>query len=192
MDNLAYQDEIRYELLNGTAVAMSPRPNVNHNIVSGNLFRIFGNFLKDKKCNAFSDGVDVHIDDANVVIPDAMIVCNQDIIKSDGIYGAPDLVVEVLSPTTAKNDKGYKKDLYEKAGVKEYWIVSINERLIEVYLSKDGKFVLDNVYSVIPDFMMKKMTEEEKEAVVTVFKTSLYEDLLIDIHDIFDKVMKQP
>ncbi|WP_411830076.1 Uma2 family endonuclease [Metasolibacillus meyeri] len=57
-----------------------------------------------------------------------MIICNQDIIKRDGIYGAPDLVVEVLSPSTARRDKGEKKALYEKHGVKEYWIISPDEK----------------------------------------------------------------
>lgn len=65
-----------------------------------------------------------------------MVVCNKDIIKKDGVHGVPDLIVEVISPSTAKKDKGYKKDLYETCGVKEYWLVDTDNRSIEVYLLK--------------------------------------------------------
>lgn len=186
MNNLAYNDEIRTELLNGKLVSMAPRPAINHNIVSGNIYRIFGEYLDGKPCIAFSDGVDVYLTENDRVIPDMMIVCNRDIIKKAGIYGTPDFIVEVLSPSTAKNDKGYKKELYEKAGVKEYWIVSIDERSIEVYLLKDGKYKLDNIYIVYPDYLLVKMTEEEKKKqVITEFQTSLYDDLTISLNKIF-------
>ena len=136
-NNLAYQAEPWEEKLNGQIILMSPRPSVNHNQLIGNIYHIFRSYLKGKACKAFTDGVDVFLTDKDNVIPDAMIVCNKDIIKPDGIHGAPDLVVEVLSPSTAKNDRGYKKDLYEAAGVKEYWIVDPTMRSIEAYLLSD-------------------------------------------------------
>lgn len=78
---------------------MSPRPAVNHNRVITNISRIFSTYLRTKRCESFSDGIGVHLAEKNIMIPD--VVCNRDIIKSNGIYGAPDLVVEVLSPSTA-------------------------------------------------------------------------------------------
>lgn len=94
------------------------------------------------------DGTDVYLSDNDRVIPDVMIVWNRDIIKKDGIHGTPDLIVEVLSPSTAKNDKGYKKELHEKSGVKEYWIIDPVMRSIETYLLADGKYVLDEFYAL--------------------------------------------
>lgn len=105
MESTAFREEDDFELIHGRAVMMSPRPSVDHNRVVSNLNRIFQVYLRGKRCEAFSDGVEVHFDEANVFVPDAMIVCNRDIIRRKGIFGAPDLVVEVLSPRTAKNDR---------------------------------------------------------------------------------------
>ena len=189
MSNLAYQEERRFEILDGKIVSMSPSSVVNHNKIMGNIYNIFSNFFKGKPCDVFADGVDVHLSKKDVFIPDVMIVCNKGIIKEDGIYGAPDLVVEILSPSTAKNDKGYKKDLYERYGVKEYWIIEIKAKSIEVYLLKEGKYVLDNVYSIFPDYTLKKMTEEERNQIPKEFKTSLCQDLTIVLEDVFDNLL---
>ena len=102
-----------------------------------------------------------------------MVVCDPDKIKSDGVYGAPDFVVEVLSPSTAKNDRGYKKDAYAAAGVKEYWIVSPSDKSVEQYLLQDGQFVLHEVYSIRPDYELAKMTEQERAALIMAFHCSL-------------------
>ena len=158
--NLAYQEEPREELLNGKIYMMSS-PTVNHSQIASNIYYAFRSYLKDKTCRAFNDGVDVYLTENDRVIPDAMIVCNKNNIKLDGIHGAPDLVVEVLSPGTAKNDKGYKKDLYETAGVKEYWIIDPMLRSIEVYLLTDGKFALNDVYALYPDGL--SVTDKERE-----------------------------
>ena len=180
--NLAYQEEPRTELLDGRIVMMSS-PSINHNRTAGNIYHIFRNYLKGKKCEAFSDGVDVYLTENDRTIPDAMIVCSKDIIQKDGIHGAPDLVVEVLSPSTAKNDRGYKKDLYEKSGVKEYWIVDPNMRSIEAYLLFDGKYILDGFYGLFPDafgFTEKERTESKKE-----IQVSFYDDFCIPLEEIF-------
>ena len=131
--NLAYQEEPREELLGGRIYMMSS-PTVNHSQIASNIYYAFRSYLKGKTCRPFNDGVDVYLTENDRVIPDAMIVCNKNIIRLDGIHGAPDLVVEVLSPGTAKNDRGYKKNLYETAGVKEYWIVDPISHSIEVYI----------------------------------------------------------
>ena len=186
MSNLAYSDDYNYEILNGKIVYMSPRPTVNHNIVCNNIHTIFRNFLKGKTCKAFGDGIDVFLTDKDRVIPDVMIICDRSIIKPNGIYGVPNLIVEVLSPGTAKNDKGYKKDLYEQSGVQEYWIVDIQNRLVEVYILEENRYVLNNVYSVYPDYVVEMMNEKEKSEIITDFTTSLYgEELKIALEDIF-------
>lgn len=186
MSNFAFDNEnIDYELLDGKIVYMTPRPVPNHNTIVINLSIIFGNYLKGKNCKVFSDSVDVYLDEKNNVIPDLMITCNRDIIKSTGIYGTPDFIVEVLSPGTAIKDKGYKKDLYEKFGVKEYWIVDIPNKSIDVYLLKNNRYVLDYVYLIYPDYILEKMTGDEKSKVLTKFKMSLFDDLIIDLNDVF-------
>ncbi len=183
-ENPAYQEEPREELLNGKIYMMSS-PSVNHNRVSFNISHIFWNYLKGKKCETFGDGTDVYLTDNDRVIPDVMIVCNRDIIKKDGIHGAPDLVIEVLSPSTARYDRGHKKDAYEAASVQEYWIVEPEVRSLEVYLLKDRKFILDNVYSIYPDYLLEKMSDEEKAAIPTEFRCSLYDELTITLEDVF-------
>jgi len=180
--NLAYQDEPREELLNGKIVMMASA-SVNHNRVAGNIYYIFRSYLKGKKCEAFSDGVDVYLTDDDRVIPDAMIICSKNIIKADGIHGAPDLIVEVLSPSTAKNDKGYKKDLYEQSGVKEYWIVDPAMRSIEAYLLEDGRYNLKDFYGLFPDNL--GLTEKEKTESKKEIPVSLYSDFCIPLEEIF-------
>ena len=122
--NLAYQEEFREELLNGEFVAMSPRPTFNHNRVAFNIAVLFENRLKNSTCTAIVDGVDLYLTEKDRFVPDMMVVCDRDKIRNDGVHGAPDLVVEVLSPRTANRDRGYKMELYAKSGVREYWLVS--------------------------------------------------------------------
>lgn len=184
--NPAYQEEPREELLNGKIYMMSS-PSVNHNRVAGNIYHIFRSCLNGEKCEAFSDGVDVHLTEEDRVIPDAMIVCNKDIIKEDGIHGAPDLVVEVLSPSTAKNDKGYKKKLYEQSGVKEYWIVDPVMRSIEAYLLTAGEYVLDEFYAIPPAaFGITKKEREESKKEISV---SLYGNFIIPLEEVFQNLL---
>lgn len=185
VDDLIYQDEPWNELINGNLVKMSPRPSTDHNIVVGNIFRIFGNYLDGSRCTPFAAGSDLFLTEQNRFIPDGMIVCDMDKIKPDGIHGAPDLVVEVLSPSTVKNDRGHKKDVYEASGVKEYWIVDTASRSIEVHLLKDGKFDLDNVYSVYPDFLLRKMTEEERSQIINEFHPSEFPEMTVSLDAVF-------
>jgi len=192
MTNLAYDDlyfeDIGEEMLNGVIVMMAPKPNLRHYCASDNINSIFKRYIKGKTCRAFGDNVDVYLTELDRVVPDAMIVCKKDIIKETGVHGSPDLIVEVLSPSTAKRDKGYKKDLYERCGVKEYWIVDINNKSIEIYLLLNGKYKLDNVYIIQPDYMLEGMTEEEKAELVYEFKTSLFDDFIIDIREVFEDI----
>lgn len=183
-DNLAYQEEMRDEVLDGKVVLMSPRPTVNHNQTAFNIAFAFKAYLRGKHCKAFADGTDVYLTEKDRVIPDVMIVCNKDIIKRNGIHGVPDLIVEVLSPGTEKKDRGYKKDLYEKCGVQEYWLVDTDGRAVEVYLLKDRRFFLDEVYKVFPDYI--SFAPGERETYKDEVPVSLYDDFFIPLQEIFD------
>ena len=183
-----FEEKRRVEKINGVTVMLSAIPAVNHNRVVTNLVNIFSRYLRGKRCEAFFDGVQVHLDEDNTFVPDAMIVCNKDIIKRDGIYGAPDLVVEVLSPSTGKNDRGPKKDVYERHGVREYWIADTKSKSVEVYLLRDGHFVLDNIYNVYEDWEWEQLSEEEKTAAKLPLKVSLYDDFFVDVREVFERV----
>lgn len=198
MDNLAYINDrnikIKTELIDGKIFMMSPRPRVEHATVCTNIASEFRSYLKGKTCRAFCDGVDVFLDENNRFVPDTMIVCNPDIIKHDGIYGAPDLVVEVLSKTTAKNDRSKKKYTYAKYGVKEYWIVDVWSKSVEVYYNQNNWFVLDNIYYYLTD---EEITENnnmldsdiDKIKEYTDFiKVSICDNLIVKLKDIFEYV----
>ena len=183
-----WEEKRRVEKIKGQTVMLSAMPAVNHNRVAGYIYHVFLGYLRGKRCEAFSDGVEVHLDEDNTFVPDAMIVCNKDIIKYNGIYGAPDLVVEVLSPSTASHDRGAKKDVYEKHGVKEYWIADPKSKSVEVYHLKDGRFVLDNVYTAYEEWEWEGLSEKEKEQAKLPLKVSLYDDFFIDVREIFERV----
>ena len=183
-DNLAYQEEPLYEILDGKVLAMSPAA-PRHNRIAGNIFLIFGNYLKKKKCVPLGDGTAVYLDEQNRFIPDFMVVCDRSKIQSKWVYGAPDLLVEILSPSTARNDRMRKKDVYAASGVLEYWIVSPEEQSIEVYLLRDGAYTLDNLYAYCSDEDQADMTEAEKAGLTAEFKCHLFDDLTIRLEDIF-------
>ena len=190
MDNaVTYQDEnaIITEVINGKEVLMSPRPATKHAITAGNIYHIFRGFLKGKRCKAFFEH-EVHLDENNIFVPDVLIVCDQNNIKTNWIDNAPELVVEVLSPSSAINDRGAKKDAYERAGVKEYWIVDPAAKSIEVYYLKDGRLVLDHVYMIFPPEEWERMTEEQRAAARLSVKVSLYDDLLVDVREVFEDI----
>ena len=177
-------EERREELIGGKVVMMAPA-SAEHVYTAGSIYNIFKNYLKGKNCIPFSDGLLVHLTDENKFVPDMMVVCDRSKIKSDGVHGAPDLVVEVLSPSTAKDDRTRKKEVYEACGVPEYWLVSPTDKSIEIYLLESGKYILHDVYTVRPDWVLKQMTDEERAAIVTEFKCHLYDDLIIRLDDIF-------
>ncbi|MCM1149617.1 MAG: Uma2 family endonuclease [Butyricicoccus sp.] len=161
---------------------------VNHAFVRGNIYFIFANYLNEKNLTPVPGSTDLHLTEKDIFVPDGMVVCDPDKIRYDGVHGAPDLVVEVLSPSTAKYDRGRKKDAYEKCGVREYWIVDPANKTVEQYLLQSGKFVLHDTYAILPDWMLGKMKPEERAALVTEFKCSLYDDLTIHLDDVFARV----
>ena len=189
MNDFAYakiNDCEDFEVINGQVYMMS-RPNTDHMTIEGNIFTAFKIYLKGKSCRPFNE-VDVFFDDDNNFVPDVMIVCNPDIIEKKGIFGTPDLVVEILSPSTAVKDKMDKFVAYEKYGVKEYWIVSPESKSVDVYLLKDNKFVLDGVYQFFTDEDFEDLTEKQKAMVRREIKVSLYDDFYVTLDDIFENV----
>lgn len=198
MDNLAYINDrnikIKTELIDGKIFMMSPRPRVEHATVCTNIASEFRSYLKGKTCRAFCDGVDVFLDENNRFIPDTMIVCNPDIIKHDGIHGAPDLVVEVLSKTTAKNDRSKKKYTYAKYGVKEYWIVDVWSKSVEVYYNQDSWFVLDNIYYYLTDEEIAEnnnMSDNDMDKIkeyTDSIKVSICDNLIVKLKDMFEYI----
>ena len=182
--NLAYQEVFRKELLDGRLTAMSPAT-TRHNRIAENIYFIFRTYLNAKRCVPLGDGYDLYLTDQDRFIPDFMIVCDRDKIKAKGVYGAPDLVVEVLSPSTAKNDKWYKKNLYESSGVPEYWIVNPVDCSIEVYRLQDGGYVLDNLYTYYHRSELDDLTEAERANLVAEFQCHLFSGLNIPLEDIF-------
>ena len=191
MAELAYKDEARYEKINGQWIMMSPA-RAEHVITVGNIYSEFRQYLKGKRCIPFTDGVVYILDEKeeNQFIPDVSILCDKTKIGKNGkIYGAPDLVVEVLSRSTARRDKMEKFQAYEKAGVKEYWIVNPYERGIEVYVRKDDRLQISDVCHAWSEEELKEYEEnpdQNKIAPHIKLKVSLYDDLYIDMNEIFE------
>ncbi len=129
-----------YELLDGE-INMVPSPSYEHQFVSINLESALWNFVRENALGTVLNApFDVHLG-KDVVQPDIIYISKKrrNIIKADEIHGAPDIVVEILSPSTAQRDRVYKKKLYAKSGVKEYWIVDTDKKVIEVFtLKKTG------------------------------------------------------
>jgi Uma2 family endonuclease len=126
-----WPDSERWEIIDGRAWAMSPAPKMRHQEIVGRLFFSLKSFLQKKPCRVFvapfdvlfpkSDEPDDEID--NVVQPDIVVFCDKSKLTERGARGAPDLAIEVLSPSTSKKDQHEKFELYESRGVREYWVV---------------------------------------------------------------------
>ena len=187
--NLAYkfEEERREEIINGRVVMMSA-PTLRHILIAGKLYHMFSSYLEGKFCTAIPDGAALFLEEgAEEYQPDMMVVCDRDKLKQrKGVYGAPDLVVEVLSPSTGRDDRGHKKDVYEKHGVREYWIINPRDESIEQYVLENGRFVLRNLYTRYTEEMLEDLTDEEKAALVTEFHPALFEDFNIRLDDVFD------
>ena len=147
-DYLAWPEDVRYELIDGIAYAMSPAPTVSHQEVVLELSRQIDVALDESACRVLIAPLDVrlpHGDEADaavdtVVQPDLLVVRDPARIDERGVRGAPDWIIEVLSPATAAHDQVLKRDLYERAGVREYWLVHPTDRIVIVYRLEDGRY----------------------------------------------------
>ncbi len=124
------------ELINGYIVNMSPSPNIQHQKISGELFYIIKDYIKKNngKCKVFEAPTDVKLSDDTVVIPDIFVTCNPDNFDEQKYNGAPDWIIEIVSPNNSERDYKDKLLLYKSAGVKEYWIIDPTNGKVIVYL----------------------------------------------------------
>jgi len=133
-----------YQLIEGELI-MSPAPSFEHQRVSGRLFRRLLTAVEDKGLGIVVYApIDVYLDEENAFQPDLVVVLKDSKarIEERGIFGAPDVVVEILSPSTAYYDLTEKKDVYERVGVKEYWIVDPKRKSFEIYANSEDGFKL--------------------------------------------------
>lgn len=141
-DYLAWDENERIELLYGAPVLMAP-PSRRHQEISGELHRQLSNFLEGKKCRVYAAPFGVRLferegdgpeDVDTVVEPDLSLICDHSKLDDQGCKGAPDMVIEILSPSTQRHDRLTKLNLYQRAGVREYWIVNPDDKDVQVFL----------------------------------------------------------
>ena len=147
-DYLGWEENERAEIINGEVFLMASPSSVHQEIVA-ELIRQFGNYLEGKRCRVYPAPFGVRLfeqdgespeDVDTVVEPDISIVCDKSKIDKHGCKGAPDLVIEILSPSSLRHDRLVKLDLYQRAGVREYWIVDPEYRSVQVF-TLDGNFL---------------------------------------------------
>ena len=175
-DYLTWPDDERWELIDGIAYCMSPAPTSGHQALVGEFFWRIAAYLHGKSCRAFVAPFDVRLAEAgardneilNVVQPDILVYCDCSKIDQKGGRGAPDWVIEVLSPSTSAKDQREKLALYERFGVLEYWLVHPTDRTVMVYRRGD------------PDFGRPEIHDEEGAPVCQLFP-----ELVLPLPDIF-------
>ncbi len=174
---VTWPDDERWELIDGYAYNMSPAPSTRHQRISRKLERQIDNFLVDGSYEIFDAPFDVRLPEEEehdeniftVVQPDLVVICDEKKIDEKGCRGAPDLIIEILSPSTNAKDTKIKLALYERHGVKEYWIVHPIDNIIWVFkLGKNKLYGRPNVY-----------TEEDK------ITSPILEGLEIDLELVF-------
>ena len=147
MDYMNWPDGERWELINGVAYNMSPAPSIKHQAIVGEIYSQLHQKLKGKPCKAFIAPVDVVLSDHDVVQPDVLVVCDPGKVTEKNIQGAPDMVVEVLSPATALKDMREKKALYQQSGVPEYIVIDPLEGYVQRFLLQgDGLYGVSDVF----------------------------------------------
>lgn len=176
-DYLTWPEDERWEIIEGIAY-MQATPSPHHQEISVGLSAQFYHYLSGKPCKVYPAPFSVRLtqdlemkdeDIKKVVEPDISIVCDKAKLDSKGCNGAPDLIIEIISPSSVKMDRFTKFNSYEKAGVKEYWIVEPEGRLVSVFvLQADQRYGRPEVYS-----------EEDK------INVSIFPDLIVDLEPIF-------
>lgn len=179
-DYLTWPDDQRWEVIDGVAYAMSPAPGVAHQRISRTLTRIIDTHLIGKPCELFAAPFDVRLAESStasdnyvetVVQPDIAVVCDKNKLDVRGCNGAPDLIIEISSPSTGKNDLTIKFDLYQRHGVREYWIVHPAEKTVLVF-----KLGEDQTYG-----KPERYADDHKIAV------PLLGELVVDLADVFSE-----
>lgn len=176
-DYLLWQFSERVELIKGFILEMSPAPSSNHQSVSYNLIGCFYNNFRKHPCRVFEAPFDVKLPiksgkkDTTVVQPDLCIIYDESKIDDNCCVGVPDLMVEIISPKNRKHDVETKFNLYLEAGVKEYWLVDPQDRMILIYTLKNEEYLGS-----------KPFIEGMK------IKSNLFPELNIDVDDFFYRV----
>jgi len=149
-DYASWDDGERWELIDGVAYLMAPGPSEPHQGVSSGLVAQLSNFLHGKPCKLRFAPFDVRLSadgaDDTVLQPDIMVICDSSKIVYSGCVGAPDLVIEILSPGSAKHDMIRKFQAYKKAGVAEYWVINPETRTLQTHILNAGEY-LTRVYA---------------------------------------------
>ena len=170
-DYFKWQFEERVELIKGRIFKMSPAPNRVHQLISSKLHIAIGIFLGNNPCSVYSAPFDVRLpkkskDDKDIITvlqPDICVICDASKLDDRGCIGAPDIVVEILSPGNNAKDLKNKYEVYEQSGVREYWVVSPQDKTFLVYTLRDGSYVPSRTMapgdvvtsSVLPGFSME-------------------------------------
>ena len=176
-DYLMFRFQERVEIIKGYILKMSPTPNRNHQTISQNINKYFLNLFNDYSCNVYVAPFDVRLPvksmqkDTTIVQPDLSIICDENKLDDKGCNGAPDLIVEILSPKNSKHDIETKFNLYQESGVKEYWIVEPEQRIVLVYTLKNEEYI-----------GLKPFGEGE------IIKSVLFPEIKIAVDDVFIKV----
>lgn len=167
-DYLCWADDHRWELIDGVAYNMTPAPSTRHQEIVGNVYFLLRQGLSNStNCQTFDSPIDVLLplnEEADeqvgsVVQPDVLVICDRSKITEQFIRGAPDLIVEVISPSTAKKDEGIKRDLYERVGVAEYWLVHPVDHTINRYTLTEGQYHRSEVFGLGDTIVSTKFTD---------------------------------
>ena len=179
---LAAGEHWRDEKIDGVIYDMSPSPSFRHGIINNNINTVIKAGLKGSLCLVFMENLDFkyHPDvNDDYLCPDIMIVCDRKYLKGGSYSGVPRFVAETVSHSTAKRDKTEKKDIYEQAGVEEYWIVS-PQRSVEIYYLQNGKYVLEQNY------MLQDDKEDEENNGDTEISLRAFPHIKMTLGEIFE------
>jgi Uma2 family endonuclease len=159
-DYATWDDSVRYELIDGIPYMMTA-PKWEHQSISAALTKQFGIFLEGHSCMVFAAPFDVRLnadtEDNTVVQPGLVILCDRTRLSGSGCTGAPDMVVEIVSPSSARHDRLIKFQQYLKAGITEYWIIDPESKTVSVFILENGKYTI-SAYSdtdMIPVHVLK-------------------------------------
>jgi len=161
-DYLSWEGPERYQLLYGEAFMMAA-PSMAHQAILMEMSLQFGNWLRGKPCRVFAAPLDVRLfpeddnSDDTVVQPDLLVVCDRGKFSKGAVKGAPDLAVEIVSPSAPVTVDILKMGAYLKAGVREYWLIEPEQRLVQVHVYENGHFISSGYKgdAVIPSAVLK-------------------------------------
>ena len=176
-DYLNFDFEYMVELIKGQLYKMTPAPSSGHQEISTNLVVIFGNHFSENSCKLYHAPFDVILPVANekrkasttVVQPDLCVICDLEKIDKAGCFGPPDLIIEILSPSTQKKDLTQKYAIYEETGVKEFWVIYPSAKMLHLYILEDGKYGKPEIFDK-QDVVTPILFPELEVSLMEVFK----------------------